>query len=177
MADLTGMMQAAAGVGGEEADEYFQNTVLLLHGDGINGQQNNVFLDSSSNAFAITRNGDTTQGTFSPFSKPDGAWGNYFVGTGDYLSSTSVALITSAVTTFTVEAWVYLTATPPSDANNISAFCTLDGQPTGPTNYMSFGPKNDGKLYLFWFDGAVKSATGTTVLSLNTWYHIGISQD
>jgi hypothetical protein len=37
---------------------------------------------------------------------------------------------------------------------------------------MSFGPKNDGKLYLFWFDGAVKSATGTTVLSLNTWYHI-----
>jgi hypothetical protein len=172
MADLISMLAAAAGAGGEDVDPDFANTVLLLHGDGTNGAQNNTFLDSSTNNFTITRNGNTTQGSFTPFSKPDGRFGNFFDGSGDYLSSTSVALITSAVTTFTVEAWVYLTATPPSDANNISAFCTLDGQPTGPTNYMSFGPKNDGKLYLFWFDGAVKSATGTTVLSLNTWYHI-----
>ena len=172
MADLIAMLAAAAGNAGEDVDPDFANTVLLLHGDGTNGAQNNTFLDSSTNNFTITRNGNTTQGSFTPFSKPDGRFGNFFDGSGDYLSSTSVALITSAVTTFTVEAWVYLTATPPSDANNISAFCTLDGQPTGPTNYMSFGPKNDGKLYLFWFDGAVKSATGTTVLSLNTWYHI-----
>ena len=153
-------------------DPYFEYTTLLLHGNGTNGAQNNTFLDSSTNNFTITRNGNTTQGTFTPFSKPDGRWGNFFDGSGDYLSNTSTALITNLVSTFTVETWVYLTANPPSNANNISALCSLDGQPTGPTNYMSFGPKDDRKLYLFWFDGAVKSATGTTVLSLNTWYHI-----
>jgi hypothetical protein len=56
-------------------DPFFQDTVLLLHGDGTNGAQNNTFLDSSTNNFTITRNGNTTQGSFSPFSKPDGRWG------------------------------------------------------------------------------------------------------
>jgi hypothetical protein len=68
MSDLITMMSAAAGAGGEETDPNFNQTVLLLHGDGTNGAQNNTFLDSSSNTFTITRNGNTTQGTFSPFS-------------------------------------------------------------------------------------------------------------
>jgi hypothetical protein len=77
MADLTAMLQAAAGAGGEETDPNFNQTVLLLHGDGTNGAQNNTFLDSSTNNFTITRNGNTTQGTFSPFSLPNGEWSNY----------------------------------------------------------------------------------------------------
>jgi len=107
MADLTGMLQAAAGNAGEEADEDFANTVLLLHGDGTNGAQNNTFLDSSSNNFTITRNGNTTQGTFSPFSKPDGRWGNYFDGTGEYLSAASNAAFSIGSSSFSIEAWIY----------------------------------------------------------------------
>jgi hypothetical protein len=68
MADLTAMLQAAAGQAGEDTDPFFNQTTLLLHGDGTNGAQNNTFLDSSTNNFTITRNGNTTQGTFSPFS-------------------------------------------------------------------------------------------------------------
>jgi hypothetical protein len=76
MADLTNQLQAAAGAStGVASDADFENTVLLLHGDGTNGAQNNTFIDSSTNNFTITRNGNTTQGTFSPFSKQDGYWG------------------------------------------------------------------------------------------------------
>jgi hypothetical protein len=80
------LMQMAAAGAGEDTDPFFNQTTLLLHGDGTNGAQNNTFLDSSTNNFTITRNGNTTQGTFSPFSLPNGEFSNFFDGSGDYLS-------------------------------------------------------------------------------------------
>jgi hypothetical protein len=151
-------------------DEYFEYVSLLLPGNGTNGAQNNTFLDSSTNNFSITRNGNTTQGTFSPFSQT--GWGNYFDGSGDYLSNTSAALITQNVSTFTIEGWIYMTANPTSDVNNISGFITVDGQPAGTFNYMAFGPISSRVLYLRWFDGSAKTANGGTTLNLNQWYHI-----
>ena len=53
--------------GGAPSDPNFENVVLLLHGDGTNGGQNNTFVDSSTNNFSITRNGNTTQGSLSPY--------------------------------------------------------------------------------------------------------------
>jgi hypothetical protein len=85
-------------------------------------------VDNSSNAFtitangnaaaiatttlypAITRNGNTTQGTFTPFSQPDGRWSNYFDGSGDYLTLASNSALTPGSGDFTVEAWLYPTA-------------------------------------------------------------------
>jgi len=95
------------------ADPYFEYTTLLLPGSGTNGAQNNTFLDSSSNTFSITRNGNTTQGTFSPFSAPTAtSWSNYFDGTGDHLQVGSASNWTflSNPSQWTVEAWVYITA-------------------------------------------------------------------
>ena len=89
-------------------DPYFYYNTLLLPGNGTNGGQNNTFLDSSSNNFTITRNGNTTQGTFSPFSQT--GWSNYFDGSGDSLSLSSTALNLGS-NNFTVEAWVYTNAT------------------------------------------------------------------
>ena len=57
---------------------------MLLHGDGTNGAQNNSFTDGSTNNFTVTRNGNTTQGTFSPFAP---GWSNFFDGNGDYLTA------------------------------------------------------------------------------------------
>jgi hypothetical protein len=96
----------------------------------------------------------------------------YFDGTNDYLSNTSTALITQNVSTFTIEGWIYMTANPTSDANNISGFITVDGQPANTFNYMAFGPISSRVLYLRWFDGAGKTANGSTTLNLNQWYHI-----
>lgn len=170
------ILKAAAGLG--RIDPFFNQTTLLLHGDGTNGGQNNTFLDSSTNNFTLTRNGNTTQGSFSPYSvsgpyNPATHGGSgYFDGSGDYLSNTTTALIGSTVSTFTFEGWIYMSANPTSDANNISGLVTLDGQPAGNINYLSFGPVSNRVLYLRWFDGAGKTAIGSTTLNTNQWYHI-----
>ena len=58
-------------------DTYFANNVLLLHGNGTNNSQNNTFLDSSTSPSTVTRNGNSTQGTFTPYGSN---WSNYFDG-------------------------------------------------------------------------------------------------
>ncbi len=62
-------------------DPYFNYTTLMLSGNqpsGVTDTNNNVFKDSSTNNFSITRNGNTTQGTFSPFSQT--GWSMYLDG-------------------------------------------------------------------------------------------------
>jgi hypothetical protein len=108
------------GIAGGPRDPYFNYTTLLLPGTGTNGAQNGrsgpaagyrdgTFLDSSSNNFTITRNGNTTQGTFSPFSQT--GWSNYFV--SSYLQTPTGALPESTQN-YTVEFWFYLNSWPGS---------------------------------------------------------------
>ena len=89
-------------------DPYFKYVTTLLHGDGTNAAQNNTFIDSSTNAYSITRNGSATQGTFTPFGS---TWSNYFDGSGDYLTTPSNAALNLSTGDWTIELWVYLTAT------------------------------------------------------------------
>jgi hypothetical protein len=86
-------------------DPFFNYVTLLLPGNGTNGAQNNTFLDSSTNNFTITRNGNTTQGTLSPYGNN---WSNYFDGTGDSLTFTGAAG-PEGTQDFTVEMYVYIT--------------------------------------------------------------------
>ena len=65
---------SASGATGEAVDDDFNLVTGLYHFDGSNGAQNNTFLDSSDSGHTLTRNGDTTQGTFSPFSADEGKW-------------------------------------------------------------------------------------------------------
>ena len=101
------IVQAAAGSSVADAsDPYFKNVSLLLSGDGTNGAQNNTFLDSSTNNFTITRNGNATQGSFSPYGSN---WGNYFNGSTDYINAAvGTSLQIGATQDFTLEAWVFL---------------------------------------------------------------------
>jgi hypothetical protein len=89
-------------------DPFFNNTVLLLHGDGINAANNSVFLDSSSFNNNITKVGTTIQGTFSPFSTT--GWSNIFNGTTDYLSVPTSTEFNIGSSNFTVEGWIYPTS-------------------------------------------------------------------
>jgi hypothetical protein len=164
MADLIAMLSAAASVdGGAAADPNFNQTTLLLHGDGTDGAQNNTFLDSSTNTFTITRNGNTTQGTFSPFSLPNGEWSNYFDGSGDYLSLASNAAFAYGTGDFTWEAWVYRTTT-----TDDSLYTTMisDGFIvhiiSGNVIVRRFGVA----------DLIISSAT----VSANTWTHIAVAR-
>ena len=89
------------------SDPYFRYTTLLLTGDGTNGAQNNTFLDSSTNAFSITRNGNTTQGSFSPYGSN---WSNYFGTTTSNLKFASSASFAIGTGNFTIQCSVNFTA-------------------------------------------------------------------
>ena len=103
-------------------DQYFNLVSLLLPGNGTNGAQNNTFLDSSTNNFSITRNGNTTQGTFTPFSQT--GWGNFFDGNGDYLSCGSNAALSAGAGDFTVEFWLSLNSIGVNDTSLFEARST-----------------------------------------------------
>jgi hypothetical protein len=83
---------------------------MLLHGDGTNGAQNNTFLDSSTNNFTITRNGNTTQGSFSPYGSN---WSNYFDQLSYFFVGTNSAYNFSSGS-WTYECWINLTGTSPT---------------------------------------------------------------
>ena len=105
---MSGILQTLVyGAAAAVTDAYFKLVTLLLPGNGTNGAQNNTFLDSSSNNFTITRNGNTTQGTFTPFSQT--GWGNYFNGSSSLYAADNTAFQFGSGD-FTIEAWVYASA-------------------------------------------------------------------
>ena len=101
----------------EAKDPYWANVSMLLHGDGTNAAQNNTFLDGSTNNFTVTRNGNTTQGSFNPFvstypyAVATNGGSGYFDGAGDYLSLASNAALLPGAGDFTFECWVLPTTT------------------------------------------------------------------
>jgi hypothetical protein len=154
-------------------DPYFEYTTLLLPGNGTNGAQNNTFLDASTNNFTITRNGNTTQGTFSPFSQT--GWGNYFDGSGDYLTLASNAALAFGTGDFTFEFWL-----------NISAHTTTDGRPLGNNTSWAanaWSLHSDHTSYnekiSFWVNNYSSSAVmlvSTTTIAVGTWYHVAVTR-
>ena len=173
---MTGIIQGllasiGSAVASAASDAYFNLVTLLLNTSSTNGAQNNTFLDSSTNNFTVTRNGNTTQGTFTPFSQT--GWGNYFNGSSYLQNSTSAPLATTA-STFTIEAWVYMTAAPTNGTSN-RVSVIADANPTGSTMYWGFGVNSSQQISFFWYASGDNSVTGNTTISLNAWHHIAMS--
>jgi hypothetical protein len=141
-------------------DAYFPYVALLLNTTSTNGQQNNTFLDSSTNNFTITRNGTPTQGSFTPY-QPSGYWSGYFGGTGDYLTAASNAAFTFGTNSFTIEGWHYLTASSTSTKYLFDQ--RVSGQGFFPALYVSGG------AYSVYINSAIPINAGT--VSANTWVH------
>ena len=156
------LLGSAAGV---IKDAYFNLVTLLLNTTATNGAQNNTFLDSSTNNFSITRNGNTTQGTFTPFSQT--GWGNYFDGSGDYISMPSA---TSALALgsgdWTVECFVYVTDL----SDNRTLIDIYDGN---SSVRFIWRIKTSGLLAFQGSNGTDRTVTTTTVPT-GTWTHLAI---
>ena len=156
-------------------DPYFMYNSLLLTGDGTNNSQNNTFLDSSTNNFAITRAGNTTQGTFSPYGAN---WSNYLGGVGNYFqtpasSASTIVGTLSNTANLTIECWIYPTA-----YNSSANFPGLIGDmnATFENNNWSWGITNTGTLMVYWnVSGTQLRATTSNAVSLNTWTHIALN--
>jgi len=149
-------------------DPYFMYNSLLLPGDGTNLAQNNTFLDGSTNNFTITRNGNTTQGTFSPYGAN---WSNYFDGTGDYLQCAYNSAFDLSSSDFTIESWVNTT-------DSSSNYPSIIGRWQSAGNACwDFRPRSTdiGNYFVF-----VYSTNGTTPVLVNSntvitdgvWHHL-----
>lgn len=175
-------MRTLAGSAATPTDPNFENVTLLLHGDGTNGGQNNTFVDGSTNNFTITRNGNTTQGTFSPYGDN---WSNYFDGNGDFLTTPDNAAFDFGTGDFTIEAWVYIAGNSSPDADsarragifstypasgtlNDAYLLDILGSTTTTGTGLSFGSWQSGSL-------SVIQASSTTI-SQNAWHHIAVAR-
>ncbi|MBL8595533.1 MAG: LamG domain-containing protein [Devosia sp.] len=98
-------MMIPFGVYAADRDPYFANVSLLLHFDGTDGST--TFSDSSSNNLTVTPSGqahiENTAARFGPTSAQ-------FDGSGDYLTVSSNPLLNFGSGDYTVECWMYLTA-------------------------------------------------------------------
>ena len=141
----------------------FANNVLLIHADGTNNGNNHAFVDSSNNNFTITRNGNATQGTFSPFSQT--GWSAYFDGTGDYLTVADNAALRMGSGDFTIEFWMQPTST---------GVATVFGKGfTGSGAILMQTLSTSGRIEL-WVNGSLVITESSGTYSPNNWYHIAV---
>jgi hypothetical protein len=154
-------------------DQRFNYVTMLLHGNGTNGAQNNTFLDSSTNNFTITRNGNTTQGTFSPYGS---LWSNYFDTSGDSLTVPYGSTLALGTGDCTIEAWVYLVSYPQQFNNIVDV---RESSVSYSNNAISFSVENDGTFTFY--AGSYSSAThvletASGKVSLNAWTHLALTR-
>lgn len=163
---LSHALRAAAGnqAPAPTTDPNFNQVTLLLHGDGTNGAQNNTFLDSSTNNFTVTRNGNTTQGTNTPFSLPNGQWSNYFSSGALLQSSNSIGNFGTG--DFTVEFWI----------NAFSSAQAIMVDFRGPSGagatQLRIQFDNANTIVAGWVSDLQLVATSTA--TLNVWTHVAV---
>ena len=127
-------------------------------------QNNHTFLDSSSNQFLITRSGNASQGTFSPFSQA--GWSTYLY---DGLIQASMGTNGQFGTgDFTVDIWVYPLPGSQATGNLIWSFALY---PNGI--FLTYG--NDGAISVFSY-GATRISGSAGTLTLNAWSYIAVSR-
>lgn len=132
---------------------------LMLYGAGKTTVSNNTtFVDSSTNAFTVTRNGDTVQSGFNPFSGVSNGSG-FFDGTGDSLSNASANLTTTG--DITIEFWVYI-----SLASGFDTIVTIGNEASGRW-FFGF---NNGAPVVDRF--GVGTTTFGSAVAINTWHHV-----
>ena len=148
---------------------------LLVKTDGSNGGDNTSIVDSSTNAYSITVNGNSQTASISPHD-PEG-YSYYFDGSGDYIAmpsnSTDVQLGSGD---FTVEAWVY-----PTSSSAINEIINKWQGNSTQSSWRFFIDTNNALQFSY------RDSNGTTyvnVLSaannsirLNEWQHVAVTRN
>jgi hypothetical protein len=148
------------------ADTNFASNVLLTKTNTVNASTNTTFLDSSSNAFTITRTGSATQGSFTPY-WPGGYWSGYFgTTTSDNIYAASNAAFAVGTSNFTVEFWANWTTWSGTNQRMI-----LMGQ-SGLSPIEISRDSNANVLNIYTTNNAKISYTWTPTLA--TWYHVAV---
>jgi hypothetical protein len=157
--------------------------LTAISGTSLLTCQSNRFVDNSTNAFAITVNGNTSVEAFVPFD-PTAAYAastvggsGYFDGTGDYFSIADNTALDMEASSFTIEAWVYAPST--INSNSIVIYCKR--ATTAIYGGVIFGI-NSSNLPVCYatVDGSnwnVTMTSGTQTIFLRTWNHLALTRN
>lgn len=137
--------------------------------------------DGSSNDLSITVNGNPKTQQFSPYDNEEytkSSYGGsvYFDGVGDYISAAhSNNLVQWWTDDFTLEMWVYPNAL--NQTSNAQPTANVHGDPSGATNYWSFGPISNGTIKWYYYQGSIASLSTTQTIPAKTWSHLAFTFD
>ena len=149
------------------ADQYFNQTTLLLNGETNTGT--NYIADASTNNFAVTPYGAATPNRFSPL-WGNGYYGNYFAGSSgltDYITVASSTVFSIAGVPAMFEFWFYPTASQISNSND-----TIFQSYSYPNGYRL--DWNGTSLTIYTVNGGTASCPFASGTYLNIWTFIQI---
>jgi hypothetical protein len=154
------------------SDPYFEYVTMLLPGNGTNGGQNNTFLDSSANAYTVSRSGNTTQGTFSSYGSN---WSTIFPsGSNNRLQIANTAQLDLGTGDFTLECWAY-NAVPFSTYSSTYAHIFGKGNGVGAGMYALGFYVN--RFYFVGLSGSIGIyGPSSAAINLNQWYHVAVTR-
>jgi hypothetical protein len=144
------------------------NTRYLTHQTRI-GHNNNTVVDVSGRKNLTVRTGNTTPGTFTPFSSDELYWSQSYANTSyrSYAAMSTSIIDFKSTATFTVEGWINLTAV---GATGHIMLATTDFSST-VNWYIGVDPTTR-KMVVYWYTGSVVTCLGTTVLDYGKWYFL-----
>jgi|688.fasta_scaffold49046_2 hypothetical protein len=147
---------------GTPSDSTSPRNALLLSGNyGVNNGTNNTFLDSSSYAQTVTRNGDATQGSFTPY---DFNYSVFFNGSSDFLQLPSNTAFVLGTGNFTIECWVYF-----NSLSTTQHIIDMRGGAAAAVGVAIYMTSSTIRFYTANADRITSSS-----ISAGTWYHVAV---
>ncbi|MHA1597624.1 MAG: LamG-like jellyroll fold domain-containing protein [Alphaproteobacteria bacterium] len=150
----------------DATNDYYHNPgihadcVLQMAFDGTDAST--TFTDDGPNAHTFTA---VANGQLDTAQKKYGTASLLLDGTDDYLAGPSHADWTFGTGDFTVECWIRINAATTSD-------CIVGNTTTGDA--AKWRTYYDTARKIVWGSGSLAKLTGTTALTLATWYHVAI---
>ena len=149
-----------------EVDEDFNRVSFLSHFDGANNGVNDAFDDGSADNLTISTAGNVTQGSFSPFARPDGEWAVSFSGeAGDDITGPTSSDFQFGDNSFTVECFIF-----PTLIDDYNTTINTSGADGAGRWYISYGATS-----MYWGtygNGSNGDLTFDHDMTLGDWYHL-----
>lgn len=153
-------------------DPYWNYTTYLLSTTSTNTQQNNTFIDGSTNNYTIVKNGNATQGSVTPYYS---LYSNYF--NNNYISAADNVSLQFGTGNFTVECWVNSVVSSSALYNTVIGKWGTSFNTTGDWTFRTrFNGTNQVAFTLRNTTGYYDIQTSTSIND-GLWHHIAVVRD